>query len=65
MDTGIHLLNNRGQKVTGSTPIGSTRIFSSEPLMSVTEQNHLYQPKYMIVLICAYKLSYILYEPAV
>ena len=33
--------------------------------MSVTEQIHLYQPKYMIVLICAYKLSYILYEPAV
>ena len=38
MDTGIHLLNNRGQKVTGSTPIGSTRIFSSKPPLSMTEK---------------------------
>ena len=27
MDSGIRLLNNRGQKVIGSTPVESTRIF--------------------------------------
>jgi len=36
-DSAIQLLNNWGQKVADSTPIGNTRIFSSTPPVSTTE----------------------------
>ena len=36
-DIAVNLLNNWGQKVAGSTPVGNTRICSSKPPVSKTE----------------------------
>ena len=39
VDSAIQRLNNQGQKVMGSTLIGSARFVSTEPLVSLTEKS--------------------------